>query len=332
MIPYDEVGVKHQIVQLYLEKKMKTRHICLAFDTTRKTVLELVERYQKEGLEGLKSQPRTVENNRMRKPAWLVERILELKREDLKRSAVEIWLHVRDAASVCLRTVRNILSRHGFAPKRERPRWKRFERPRSNNLWATDFACQRIRSVGRFAIGFYLDDHSRFLAAIDAWKHGTTDNATALLDRSISRWGRPDQILSDNGAQFAPRRKGYACSFTSHLRELEIEHIRTRPYHPTTNGKAERFVRTLKEHLRSIELRDLAQLRQVLGEFQERYNYRRPHSALDYRTPAEVYFRDHPRLAVRAKGLFVRMRKGKIEVGHRAGVSHPLASNTYGPL
>ena len=160
---------------------------------------------------------------------------------------------------------------------------RRFERMRSNSLWQADF---KLTEDDEWMLTF-LDDHSRFIPGSKIEHDATTEFALKLFKRCGKKYGFPEQVLTDQGVQFycadkEGKERGES-EFTRTLRELGVQHIVASKRRPTTIGKVERFNRTYEEE---------AWRYRTLGAFIRYYNYERPHQALDYQFPAEVYFRD----------------------------------------
>jgi transposase InsO family protein len=163
---------------------------------------------------------------------------------------------------------------------------RRFQRLRSNDLWQADF---KLTDDDRWLLT-YLDDHSRFVPGAGIEHDATTEFALKLFKRCVRKHGLPKQVLTDQGTQFycvdKEDKKRGESEFTQTLKELGVHHIVASKRRPTTIGKVERFHRTYEEE---------AWRYKTLGAFLRYYNYQRIHQALDYQTPAEVYFRDLPR-------------------------------------
>ena len=160
---------------------------------------------------------------------------------------------------------------------------RRFQRMHSNSLWQADF---KLTEDDEWLLTF-LDDHSRFVPGAGIEHDATTDFALKLFRKCGEKYGFPEQVLTDQGTQFycadKEGKKHGESEFTQTLRELGAQHIVASKRRPTTIGKVERFHRTYKEE---------AWRYRTLGAFLRYYNYGRPHQALDYQFPAEVYFRD----------------------------------------
>ena len=178
--------------------------------------------------------------------------------------------------------VYKIMKKNGMvtpsAAKSRRRKWVRYERKYSNAMWHTDWHAMKDQRFHGYNLITYLDDASRCVAAAAVFGEATSENAVAVLRQAIKEFGAPATILSDNGSCFVgARRKAPAKSWTPTAFEAElldhgIELINARPYHPQTNGKLERFHRTLEEELHHFG---------SLSEFIAYYNERRLHWSLD---------------------------------------------------
>jgi len=154
----------------------------------------------------------------------------------------------------------------------------RFQREHCNSLWQADF---KLCSDDYWMISFQ-DGHSRFITGSAKIWDPTGENAIRLLGITVKRYGVPEQILTDQGTQFKPARGGIS-EFAMHCNELGIEHITASKRRPTTIGKIEAFHKAYEAE---------SHLFKEHWSFIRYYNYTRPHEALNYLTPAEIYFKD----------------------------------------
>lgn len=188
------------------------------------------------------------------------------------------------------RTCCAILKRNGCIDPEEarkhRP-FQRFEREKCNQLWQTDFKGDFLLGDGiRCYPLTILDDHSRFSIRIEP-KSDTKEVKESFI-QTFKEFGLPDAILSDNGPQFSGFRGGYT-QFERFLMDLDVAPIHGRIMHPQTQGKIERFHRTLKaEALREIP-DTMEEMNRQFQEWRWFYNELRPHSALGMKPPATVY-------------------------------------------
>ena len=192
----------------------------------------------------------------------------------------------------CAKTVNNILNRYGcISPEESQKRkpYTRFEKELCNQMWQVDFKGEFRMEDNRYCYPLdILDDHSRF--AIRATPLLSTSNAVIpVFQDAFREFGLPDSVLSDNGAQFAGFRKGYT-QFERWLMDLNILPIHGRIKHPQTQGKIERFHRTMKQEL--LNHTTIANIEDAENKFrvwQDKYNNIRPHEALGRKRPGDVY-------------------------------------------
>ena len=188
-------------------------------------------------------------------------------------------------------TIWRILVRRGFVipepKKRPKSSLHRFEASAPNELWQAD-ATKWAIGIGQVEILSFLDDHSRLITASRAVLTATTENTWTTFCAAVEVWGLPIGQLSDNGLNFSGRLRGFEVDFEINLRAGGVRPITSRPYHPQTCGKIERFHQTLKKWLRRQPLaRDLAGLQAQLDQFIVIYNRERPHRGIGRVTPYE---------------------------------------------
>ena len=188
------------------------------------------------------------------------------------------------------KTCCNILKRNGLVDPAESAKHKayqRFEKDHCNEMWQTDFKGDFLLGNGiRCYPLTILDDHSRFSIRIDP-----KDTASGVKDSFIlafREYGLPNSVLSDNGAQFSGPHKGISL-FERFLMDLDIQPIHGRPIHPQTQGKIERFHRTLKQEALRVTPSNMAEAKERLENWRWLYNEVRPHHALGMKTPASIY-------------------------------------------
>ncbi len=164
----------------------------------------------------------------------------------------------------------------------------RYERKYSNSLWHTDWTLIE----GKGWLIAYLDDASRFVVGYGLFPEATSEHSVEVLKEAVKRHGKPASILTDRGIQFyaveADDRLRGLTAFEKYLIENEIRHVLGRVSHPQTNGKVERFFRTVKDKLDRFE---------SLDRLMEWYNTVRPHMSLNLdviETPYQAYGRKMP--------------------------------------
>jgi transposase InsO family protein len=188
-------------------------------------------------------------------------------------------------------TIWRVLVRRGFVvpEPRKRPKssYRRFEASAPNELWQTDCIDWAVAS-GPVKILSFLDDHSRVALRVRALAAATSDATWETFCEAAERWGVPLGQLSDNGLNFSGRLRGFEVRFEIELRAIGVVPKTSRPYHPQTCGKVERFQQTLKRRLRRQPIAaDLADLQHQLDTFISYYNAERPHAGIGRVTPLE---------------------------------------------
>lgn len=299
-MPWRGVTVQDQreeFVRLARTPGANLSELCRRWEISRKTGYKWLDRQDKgQGLaDGCRRPHRSphatpeplqqcVVDVRTRHPAWGARKIAHVLLRD---------------QGICLAvsTVNSILQRHGLiseAASQASQAWQRFEHEYPNSLWQMDFK-------GHFPVGdlrchplTVLDDHSRFAVVLQALSNERFDSVQAQLVRTFERFGLPERINADNGPPWGTSRQGLSALHVW-LITLDVKLSHSRPLHPQTNGKDERFHRTLKaEAIASRSFRDLQEVDMQFSRWRHIYNHERPHEALGMRTPVERY-RPSPR-------------------------------------
>jgi transposase InsO family protein len=196
-------------------------------------------------------------------------------------------------------TITDILRRHGRLDgpgTGETRHWTRFEHAEPNDLWQMDFKGHFAMREGRCHPLTVLDDHSRYSLTIGACDNERTTTVQAHLEKLFDRHGLPRRILTDNGSPWGTSGSSERHTvLTVWLMDIGVAVVHGRPYHPQTQGKDERFHRTLKsEVLDGRVFESLAQAQKAFDAWRHIYNTKRPHEALGLATPATRY-RPSPR-------------------------------------
>lgn len=262
--------------------------LCRAFGISRKTGYKWIAR---QSVSDLSHAPHRVPG---RTPAEVEDAILQVRAENQAWGAKTIRKVLENNGYPdlpCARTVNNVLRRHGCISESEsqkRTAFIRFQRAHCNELWQTDFKGDfpLLDGTRCFPLDI-LDDCSRFCLCIEA-KSGA-GGVIPTFETVFGTYGLPQAILSDNGGAFAGLRGGYT-RFERWLMDLDVLPIHGRPLHPQTQGKIERFHRTMKnELLKRHAFLDLADADRRLREWRVKYNEVRPHEAIGMLCPADVY-------------------------------------------
>jgi transposase InsO family protein len=191
-------------------------------------------------------------------------------------------------------TITAVLHRHGrISPEASTAaeHWQRFEHPQPNALWQMDFKGHFAMQRGRCHALTVLDDHSRFNLVLHACEAESFEVVQPALTATFRRYGLPWRISCDNGSPWGSvGREDRLTRLGAWLIRLGIRVSHARVGHPQTNGKDERFHRTLKrELLRHRVLADLNDAQHAFDRFRELYNTQRPHDALGLNVPLDRF-------------------------------------------
>ncbi|MCA1695570.1 MAG: integrase core domain-containing protein, partial [Actinobacteria bacterium] len=218
--------------------------------------------------------------------------------------ATIVWhLHHHHQVSVSTATVARILTREELitpAPKkRPKASYIRFQAAMPNETWQSDFTHYRLTDGTEYGtdaeIITWLDDHSRFALHCSAHQPVTAKIVLATFRTTVAGYEIPASTLTDNGMVYTVRfatGRGGRTALEAELHRLHITQKNSRPNHPTTCGKVERFQQTLKKWLRAqpVQPTTLAELQALIDVFIDGYNHRRPHRSLPHQaTPAAAY-------------------------------------------
>src|SRR3954451_631339 len=248
---------------------------CREHGISRDTFYRWRNRYRDEGLAGLEPRSSRPKTSPARTSTVIENAVVALRKQldedglDAGPSTIQWHLGRRGMRAVpSIATIWRILVRRGFVTpdprKRPQSSWRRFEAAAPNELWQTD-ATKWVIAIGQVEILSFLDDHSRLITASRAVMTATTDNTWETFSAAVHTWGLPSGLLSDNGLNFSGRLRGFEVAFEINLRAAGVRPITSKPFHPQTCGKIERFHQTLKKWLRKQpRARDLAELQAQL--------------------------------------------------------------------
>lgn len=288
----DAMSLKEEFVVLAQQPGCNRRELCQRFGISAPTGYKWLKRYAAHGSQGLLEKSRRPITSPDQTPPALESAVLELRQQHPEWGGRKIShkLDCRIAPS----TVTNVLHRHGLIqpPEKEVQLFaKRFVHDAPNDLWQMDFKGNFPTQEGRCHPLTVLDDHSRFNLAIQACANERTVTVQERLTEVFRRYGLPARINVDNGPPWgSPRNPGEIAMLSIWLIRLGIRVSFSRPHHPQTNGKIERFHRALKaEVLNGRHFRSIAETQNAFDHWREIYNHQRPHEALEYEVPMEHY-------------------------------------------
>ena len=297
---------KARLVITAIEVEGRTpAEVIAAYGVSRSWLYELLKRYRTEGDAAFEARSRRPRTSPRSTPPQTVDLVLRLRKQladsGLDAGADTIGWHLthHHQTTPSRATIHRILTRAGaITPepaKRPKSSYIRFAAEQPNETWQSDFTHYRLTTGADTEIITWLDDHSRLALHVSAHTRITGPIVLATFRQAADLHGYPASTLTDNGTVYTTRLaggRGGRNHLEHELRRLGIAQKNSRPNHPTTCGKVERFQQTLKKWLRAqpTQPTTIAELQTLIDTFLDAYDSRRPHRSLPHRaTPATAY-------------------------------------------
>jgi transposase InsO family protein len=287
---------RREFVMLALQEGANIRALCRQRKIQPRIGYKWLRRFEEGGEEALADRSRRPLGSPMRTTAKVEEKVVELRREHPCWGGRKLRQRLQDLGEKAVpsaSTITAILRRHGLLEAAERAASKplqRFERAAPNELWQMDFKGHFETGAGRCHPLTVLDDHSRFALVIEACADERWPRVEAALTDTFRRYGLPDRMLMDNGPPWGSDAEHPWTRLGAWLLRIGVAVSHCRPYHPQTQGKDERFHRTLyAEVIGRRAWRDIAECGRAFEKWRHVYNAERPHQALGLATPATRY-------------------------------------------
>ena len=298
---------KMEIIQMVEKSQVGVKRTLAEFGISKSTFYEWYKRYSEKGLEGLAPLKRQQDRVWNKIPPEEKNKIVEIALDQPEKSSRELAWHITDTYRYYISesSVYRILKERGlitapayivmsasdeFKNKTIRP----------NQMWQTDFTYFKIIGWGWYYLSTVLDDYSRFIIAWDLCKNMGQEDARITIDRALTITGldknnRP-ALLSDNGPSYI------ANDLKEYLIKIGVKHIHSSPMHPQTQGKIERYHRSMKNVIKLENYYTPDQLRLAISKWVHYYNHQRYHESIRNLTPADVFFgREHRILSARRR-------------------------------
>jgi transposase InsO family protein len=328
------VSLREEFCRLATADGANMSVLCERFEISRKTGYKWVARYRAQGVAGLADHSRRPKKLRDVTSTRMTRQVLAVRDEHpawggrkIQRRLVDLGSRGVPAPS----TITAILRRHGRLPVDPQPSsspCQRFERNAPNELWQMDFKGEFRLTPGSWCYPLtLLDDHSRYSLVLAACGNQRRVTVLEHLQAAFRRYGLPRAMLMDNGPPWGvPQLRGGATKLSVWLMDLDIDVLHGRPYHPQTQGKEERFHRTLSlEVLQGRQFDSLAHAQRRFDPWRKVYNHERPHEALGLAVPATRYvvsqrtYLERPAEFTYDASLRVRRidREGRLVYGNR---------------
>lgn len=280
-------------VKLHLEEGFTQRLVAEELGVTLKGVQRWLVAYRRHGEEGLKDRKGGPSARRL--PEAVKDKILELKREEPTRGVKRISQLLRRIffLPASTETVRQTLQEEGLVesppkPRRNLTRPRFFERATPNQMWQTDIFTFRLGGKYAYVIGF-MDDYSRYIVGADLFRSHTAENVLEVFRVAAAEYQPPKEMLTDNGREYVNWRG--TTRFQAEMKKNGTHHFKSRPHHPMTLGKIERFWETIwQEFLSRAQFESFESARERIRFWIKYYNHKRPHQGIEGLCPADRYF------------------------------------------
>ena len=312
------------------------REVARAHGVSKSWVAKMVGRFREGGYQAIEPRSRAPKRIPHRTPDEVEDEIVTLRKEltdlgvDAGAATIAYHLGLRNERIPSVSTIWRVLRRRGFVVpqphKRPRSSFIRFEADLPNERWQSDVTHWHLSGGVEVEIINVIDDHSRLAVASRVVERATAAEALAVFLQAGTRWGLPAALLTDNGCVYTTWHRGGPNVMQTELLALGIDYRHSRPYHPQTCGKVERFHQTLKKWLAKQDpASSVQELQGQVDRFLTYYNEVRPHRARGRVTPLVAFqARDKarpegPKIAI---GAGVRVRRDRIDKGGKLTLRH----------
>jgi len=302
-MPWIEKSVmkkKHDFIKEYSSGDLAIAALARKYGISRKTAYKYIGRYQIEGEAGLAEKSRAPHSHPNETPPPIIDEIINTKLKFGSWGPKKIIARLRkdnpDKVYPCPSTAQYWLYRYDLVrTRKKRSQVPPYTQPfsecnSSNDVWSIDFKGQFRMGNGKHCYPLTIEDnYSRFNLLCVGLSSPNYEDARKWLLWAFREYGLPKAIRSDNGTPFvAPGRTGLS-QLSIWFVQLGIEQERIDKGHPEQNGRLERFHRTLKDYIKEHPQMELVSQQELFTTFRYEYNHVRPHEAIDFKTPAELY-------------------------------------------
>ena len=288
---------KLEIIRVVEDSSLGIKRTLRELDINRSTFYAWYRRYQNLGVEALTDRTSHRRQFWNAIPPWVKKRVVETALEHLDKSPRELAWYLTDTQGYYISesSVYRILKLNDLITS---PAYTvlsakdKFDQPttRVNQLWQTDFTYLKVVHWGWYYLSTVMDDYSRYILAWRLCSGMSAEDVKATIDDAIAVSGvdhvyvnhRP-RLLSDNGPCYI------SGELKKYLADQGFTHTRGKPYHPMTQGKIERYHRSMKNVLLLDNYYSPDDLKAEIAQFVDHYNHRRYHESLDNVTPADAY-------------------------------------------
>lgn len=301
---------KMETIRLVEESALSVKRTLDELDINESTFYNWYRKYHEDGYDGLADKRPNPNRFWNAIPECIKEQVVDIALEKPEKSPRELAWHITDTQEYFISesSVYRILKLYDLITS---PAYivisarDKFKHPttRVNELWQTDFSYFKIVHWGWYYLSSVMDDYSRYILSWKLFSTMSADDVKETLDMAVTSTGvmkvhvrhRP-RLLSDNGPCYLSR------ELKDYLDKRGMSHTRGAPYHPQTQGKIERYHRSIKNVINLQNYYSPEELEKEIAAFVEYYNNNRYHESLDNVTPADVYYgRDEKTISKRDK-------------------------------
>jgi transposase InsO family protein len=297
------VSLARLVITAVIAEGRRPVDVAREYHVSKGWISKLLARYRVEGDAAFEPRSRRPHTSPRATLSATAELIVKLRNQlvgkgvDAGADTIRWHLATHHHLTVSRATIYRTLRRAGLVTpepaKRPRSSYIRFQADLPNETWQADFTHYRLADRSDVEILCWIDDHSRYAISVTAHRRVTGPIVVDTFTNALEAHGVPTSTLTDNGMVFTTRLaggRGGRNGFEHLLDSLGITQKNSRPNHPTTCGKVERFHQTLKRWLDAHPTpATIDELQQLCDQFVDEYNQRRPHRSLDDRTPAAAY-------------------------------------------
>jgi transposase InsO family protein len=337
------------VIEMHLRTGRPVGELARTYGMDRSWLYRRLARYRAAGEAGLEPRSRRPHRSPTRIAHRYEDEIVALRKEladggyDAGADTIRTHLAGRHHDVPSVSTIWRVLKARGFVTpqphKRPKSSFVRFAADLPNECWQADVTHVEVADGVVFEVLNIIDDHSRLCVASRVFVSTRSPDVVRTVHRAAGQWGYPEKFLSDNGAIFTASKGGGVGDMEAELLSLGIASRHSRPYHPQTCGKVERFHQTMKKYVAKQDpATTKKQLQHQLDRFVTYYNTVRPHRAIGRRTPAEAFAardKSHP-LGPKIDAAGYRVRHDKVDKTgsvtlryrgrlHHIGVGRPYA-------
>ena len=285
---------KYEIIRIVEDSEIGPCRTLKELGINKSTFYNWYGRYREDGYDGLASKQRAINSYWNKIPDKIKGKIIDLALElpdlsprELAYRVIDRWKYYISESSIyrILKT-QGLITSPAYIVMQASDEFKD-KTTRINQMWKTDFTYFKIIGWGWYYLSTIMDDYSRYIIHWELCSTMKTVDVQRSVDAAIKKTGvhphRMPKLLSDNGSCYI------SGELSSYLEDVSIKHVRGRPNHPQTQGKIERYHRSMKNVVKLENYYSPGDLKHRLNEFVEYYNNHRYHESLQNVTPCDAY-------------------------------------------